>query len=161
MRLISVVECCPVALGCAQSGPCVEPRRRHRRPADCLSVGRARGGHSSVRSLRAPGPHEEVGAGLPSSVRAVTIAAVPAWGITLPYLAKAAVTRGRSAVWLARTRGRPDEAVLRILLYHRVANDDDPLAVPPKRFREQMDHLASEGYSVVGLAEGIALLDSG
>ena len=62
---------------------------------------------------------------------------------------------------MARTRGRPDEAVLRILLYHRVANDEDPLAVPPKRFREQMDHLASEGYRVVGLTEGIELLDSG
>jgi peptidoglycan/xylan/chitin deacetylase (PgdA/CDA1 family) len=50
---------------------------------------------------------------------------------------------------------------MRILLYHRVSNDDDPLAVPPRRFREQMDYLASAGFRVVGLLEALALLDSG
>jgi peptidoglycan/xylan/chitin deacetylase (PgdA/CDA1 family) len=82
-------------------------------------------------------------------------------GLTLPYLAKAGVTRARSAVWLARTRGRPDERVVRILLYHRVSNDGDPLAVPPWRFRDQMDYLASEGFKVVGLLEAVELLESG
>ena len=47
--------------------------------------------------------------------------------------------------WLARG-GRPECRGLRILLYHRVADDGDPLALPPRRFREQMDHLAAEGY---------------
>ena len=70
-------------------------------------------------------------------------------------------TVARSAVWLARTGGRPDEQVMRILLYHRVADDGDPLAVPPRRFRDQMDRLASEGFSVVGLLEALELLDSG
>jgi peptidoglycan/xylan/chitin deacetylase (PgdA/CDA1 family) len=79
----------------------------------------------------------------------------------LPFLAKAGVTRARSAIWLARSRGRPDERVLRILLYHRVANDGDPLAVPPRRFRDQMDYLASEGFRVLGLLEALELLDSG
>jgi peptidoglycan/xylan/chitin deacetylase (PgdA/CDA1 family) len=79
----------------------------------------------------------------------------------LPYLAKAGVTRARSGVWLARTRGRPDREGLRILLYHRVADDGDPLAVPPRRFREQMDHLASAGFRVVNLVEALELLDSG
>jgi peptidoglycan/xylan/chitin deacetylase (PgdA/CDA1 family) len=74
---------------------------------------------------------------------------------------KAGLTRARSAVWLARTRGRCDERALRILLYHRVSDDDDPLAVPPRRFREQMDHLASEGFRVVDLLEALEGLDSG
>jgi peptidoglycan/xylan/chitin deacetylase (PgdA/CDA1 family) len=73
---------------------------------------------------------------------------------------KAVVTRARSVLWLARTRGRPDEKALRILLYHRVADDGDPLAVAPRRFREQMDHLVSEGFRVVDLAEALRLLDA-
>ena len=36
------------------------------------------------------------------------------------YGVKALLTRTRSLVWLARTRGRPDGKALRILLYHRV-----------------------------------------
>jgi peptidoglycan/xylan/chitin deacetylase (PgdA/CDA1 family) len=60
-----------------------------------------------------------------------------------------------------RTRGRPDTIGLRILVYHRVADDDDPLAVPPKRFRVQMEHLAAEGWAVVGLLEALSLLDGG
>jgi len=79
----------------------------------------------------------------------------------LPYLAKAGVTRARSGVWLARTRGRPDPEGLRILLYHRVADDGDPLAVTPRRFRDQMDQLAGEGFRVVSLAGALELLDAG
>jgi peptidoglycan/xylan/chitin deacetylase (PgdA/CDA1 family) len=50
---------------------------------------------------------------------------------------------------------------MRILLYHRVSYDDDPLAVPPRRFRDQMDYLASAGFRVVGLLEALELIDSG
>jgi peptidoglycan/xylan/chitin deacetylase (PgdA/CDA1 family) len=50
--------------------------------------------------------------------------------------------------------------VLRILLYHRVSEDRDPLAVRPRRFAEQMDHLASAGYRVLDLAEALERLDS-
>ncbi len=78
----------------------------------------------------------------------------------MPYSVKAGVTRARSAVWLARTRGHPDERAVRILLYHRVSDDRDPLAVPPRRFRDQMDYLASEGFRVVSLLEALELLDS-
>ncbi len=67
----------------------------------------------------------------------------------------------RSAAWVARTRGRPDDSGLRILLYHRVANDGDPLAIAPGRFREQMDFLAGAGYRAVDVMEALAMLDRG
>jgi len=86
---------------------------------------------------------------------------MPGVGPSLPYPVKAALTRARSAAWLARTRGRSDAAGLRILLYHRVADDGDPLAIPAARFREQMDYLASAGYRAVDLMEALALLDRG
>lgn len=85
---------------------------------------------------------------------------LPGAGPSLPYPVKAAVTLGRSAAWFARTRGRADTNGLRILLYHRVADDDDALALSPRRFRKQMEHLASEGYRVVDLIEALGLLDA-
>ena len=60
-----------------------------------------------------------------------------------------------------RSRGRPDGAGLRILFYHRVSDDDDPLAVSPRRFREQMELLAAGGYEVVDLAAAVDLLERG
>jgi peptidoglycan/xylan/chitin deacetylase (PgdA/CDA1 family) len=77
------------------------------------------------------------------------------------YRAKAALTRARSAAWLAKTRGRPDSPGLRILLYHRVADDRDPLAVPPRRFGEQMAFLDAAGYRVLDLLDALELLDRG
>jgi peptidoglycan/xylan/chitin deacetylase (PgdA/CDA1 family) len=82
-------------------------------------------------------------------------------GPTLPYRVKAAVTLARSAAWAARTGGRPECRGLRILLYHRVADDGDPLAISPRRFREQMDHLAAEGYRAVDLLAGLQRLERG
>ncbi|WP_259314667.1 polysaccharide deacetylase family protein [Capillimicrobium parvum] len=79
-------------------------------------------------------------------------------GPTLPYPLKAALTRGRSAAWMLRGRPRRAEG-LRILLYHRIADDGDPLAVTPRRFREQMDLLGAQGYRAVDLDEILALLD--
>jgi len=67
------------------------------------------------------------------------------------YPVKAAITRGRSAMWMLRSRPRDDEAGARILLYHRVADDEDELAVTPARFREQMETLARDGYRVLGV----------
>lgn len=86
---------------------------------------------------------------------------MPGVGPSLPYPVKAALTRARSAAWQARTGGRPDDRGLRILLYHRISDDHDPLAVRPARFREQMGHLAAHGYQVLGLPEAVALLDAG
>lgn len=87
--------------------------------------------------------------------------AVSGIGTSLPAPLKAAVTRTRSAWWLVRSRGRLDRSGLRILFYHRVADDDDPLAVSPRRFREQMEELATEGYEVVDLAQAVHRLDTG
>jgi peptidoglycan/xylan/chitin deacetylase (PgdA/CDA1 family) len=80
-------------------------------------------------------------------------------GRSLPGPVKAAVTRARSAAWLLRG-GAGLEPGLRILMYHRIADDPDPLAVPPRRFREQMAHLARCGYRVVDVAGALELLDT-
>jgi peptidoglycan/xylan/chitin deacetylase (PgdA/CDA1 family) len=76
------------------------------------------------------------------------------------YLAKAGGTRARSAAWFVRTRGRLDTTGLRILFYHRVADDRDELAVKPAAFAAQMDLLASELYRVVDVLTAIDLLDT-
>jgi peptidoglycan/xylan/chitin deacetylase (PgdA/CDA1 family) len=84
-------------------------------------------------------------------------------GPSLPYPVKAAVTRARSAAWLARRRGgggSPGHG-LRILFYHRVAADGDELAVDPRRFRKQMEYLARNRYRVVDVVELADLLDAG
>jgi peptidoglycan/xylan/chitin deacetylase (PgdA/CDA1 family) len=75
------------------------------------------------------------------------------------YAAKALHSRVRSVWWQARTGGRADTTGLRILAYHRVTQDRDELAVAPRRFREQMEHLAAAGYRVVGAVEAGAALD--
>jgi peptidoglycan/xylan/chitin deacetylase (PgdA/CDA1 family) len=73
---------------------------------------------------------------------------IPGVGPTLPYPVKAAVTRIRSAAWLFRTRGALDMSAPRIIMYHRISDDPDELAVSPRRFRQQMEFLAAEGYRV-------------
>ena len=54
---------------------------------------------------------------------------------------KAALTRGRALMWKLR-RSTGDTPGLRVLLYHRVADDKDALALHPRRFVRQMEHLA-------------------
>ncbi|MGH3102744.1 MAG: polysaccharide deacetylase family protein, partial [Gaiellaceae bacterium] len=79
----------------------------------------------------------------------------------LSFLAKAALTRARSGAWLLRGSARPPPEGIRILFYHRVSDDRDDLAVRPRRFREQMEALAAEGFRVVDVAEAAALLRRG
>ncbi|HKP16923.1 MAG TPA: polysaccharide deacetylase family protein [Gaiellaceae bacterium] len=67
-------------------------------------------------------------------------------GPALLYPLKAAHTRLRSLAWLARGARAPATPGFRILFYHRVSDDRDELAVSPRRFREQLEHLAAEGY---------------
>jgi peptidoglycan/xylan/chitin deacetylase (PgdA/CDA1 family) len=70
-------------------------------------------------------------------------------------VAKAAMTRARSLAWRARG-GRPAPGI-RILFYHRIADEDDSLAVRPAAFREQVEHLAAEGYRIVDVPEAARL----
>jgi peptidoglycan/xylan/chitin deacetylase (PgdA/CDA1 family) len=86
---------------------------------------------------------------------------MPGVGPSLPYPVKAAVTRVRSAAWLARSLGRADESGLRIVFYHRVADARDELAVPTRRFHEQMRFLADAGYRVLDVAQAAELLARG
>ncbi len=86
---------------------------------------------------------------------------IPGVGPSLPYAVKAGVTYARSAAWMARTGGRAKATGLRVLLYHRVADDDDPLAVPTRRFAGQMAKLAADGYRALGLMEALSLLQTG
>ncbi len=66
-------------------------------------------------------------------------------------LAKAALVRGQALARVAR--GGPERPGLRILYYHRVSADRDPLAVTPEAFRRQMEALAASGQRVVDLYE--------
>jgi peptidoglycan/xylan/chitin deacetylase (PgdA/CDA1 family) len=75
------------------------------------------------------------------------------------YALKAVATRARSAAWFARTGGRLDTGGLRILCYHRVADDRDELAVSLRAFARQMDYLAAQSYRVVDVATAASLLD--
>ena len=63
--------------------------------------------------------------------------------------------------WLVRTGGESPHVGLRNLFYHRVTADRDPLAVTPKRFRAQMEHLATEGWRAVDIVEAAAQLRRG
>ena len=66
-------------------------------------------------------------------------------------LAKAALVRGQ--VLAGAFRGSATRPGLRILYYHRVSADRDPLAVTPDAFRRQMDAIAETGHRVVDLYE--------
>jgi peptidoglycan/xylan/chitin deacetylase (PgdA/CDA1 family) len=72
-------------------------------------------------------------------------------------LAKAALVRGQALAGVVR--GGPVRPGLRILYYHRVSDDRDPLAVTPETFNRQMEALAASGQRVVDLYEidGLAL----
>lgn len=74
---------------------------------------------------------------------------------------KGALVRSRSARWSMRSGERPSLPGLRILFYHRVSDDRDDLAVPPRRFKEQMDCLYEEGYSALDIGETYRLLAAG
>lgn len=76
------------------------------------------------------------------------------------YVAKAAVTRARSVL----SSFRPGDAVapgLRILFYHRVSSERDPLAVSPRNFRDQMACLADSEFTVLDLTAALELLQAG
>lgn len=79
----------------------------------------------------------------------------------LLYPLKAALTRAGSIAWLLGPRGPAKGIGIRILFYHRVADDRDELAVTPERFRQQMEALAREEFEVVGVPEVVSRLRAG
>jgi peptidoglycan/xylan/chitin deacetylase (PgdA/CDA1 family) len=66
-------------------------------------------------------------------------------------LAKAALVRGQALA--GAVRGGPARPGLRILYYHRISAESDPLAVTPDAFRRQMASLEASGQRVVDLYE--------
>lgn len=67
--------------------------------------------------------------------------------------AKAVLTRARSLRW--RLRPGHGRLGLRILFYHRVADEPDELAVAPRRFAAQMDRLADDGLLALDVEEAV------
>ena len=65
------------------------------------------------------------------------------------------MTRTRSLVW--RTRGAKTAPGVRILFYHRIADEPDSLAVSPDAFRRQVEYLASQGFRIVDVPEAARL----
>lgn len=74
-------------------------------------------------------------------------------------LVKPALTSARTAAWHAR--GRPARGGLRILFYHRVSGDRDPLAIAPARFGEQMAALHAQGYRALDVVAAVDALRRG
>lgn len=65
--------------------------------------------------------------------------------------------RGRIAAgrtWASRRLGgRAPRSGVRILLYHRVTDEPDPLAIRPERFRRQLETIRRLGLKLIPLAE--------
>ncbi|HEY4095820.1 MAG TPA: polysaccharide deacetylase family protein [Baekduia sp.] len=74
-------------------------------------------------------------------------------------LAKAALTRARSLRWSVVHR-RPADG-LRILCYHRIADEPDPLAVTPARFAAQMAQLDGAGLRALDVESAVAHAGNG
>lgn len=73
------------------------------------------------------------------------------------YPVKALLTRTRSTWWLARGFERREPG-LRILFYHRIADERDELAVHPKRFAAQLETIAAAGFRGVDVETAIEAL---
>jgi peptidoglycan/xylan/chitin deacetylase (PgdA/CDA1 family) len=110
----------------------------------------------------APGAHKDNPSPSPPRVAGEAEAwALRGIGPSLPYSVKGGLTRARSGAWYMRGRRRGEVSGLRILFYHRVSDARDELAVQPRRFREQMDYLASAGYRVLDIVQVADLLEAG
>jgi peptidoglycan/xylan/chitin deacetylase (PgdA/CDA1 family) len=75
-------------------------------------------------------------------------------------LARRAYRRGRATALRAWPATRPWSGV-RVLGYHRVSDDDDPLAVRPRRFAEHLDAAVQSGARPLRLADAADALSRG
>ncbi len=73
--------------------------------------------------------------------------------------AKSVLTQTRVLTWMLRTQDL--ESGLRILIYHRITDDSDPLALSPIKFREQMEYLAANGFGALDVVTALDLLYAG
>jgi hypothetical protein len=81
-------------------------------------------------------------------------------GPAFVYPVKALLTRARSAWWLAK-RSRRETPGLRILFYHRIADEPDELAVHPDRFVAQLEAIAAAGFRGVDVETALEALAGG
>lgn len=72
---------------------------------------------------------------------------------------KSVLTRIRVVTWTLHPRD-PGSG-LRILVYHRISDDRDPLALSPAKFREQMEYLAANGFRGLDAVSALDLLSAG
>jgi peptidoglycan/xylan/chitin deacetylase (PgdA/CDA1 family) len=72
---------------------------------------------------------------------------------------KSVLTRIRVITWTLRPGD--SGSGLRILVYHRVSDDRDPLALSPVKFREQMEYLAANGFCGLDAVSALDLLAAG
>jgi peptidoglycan/xylan/chitin deacetylase (PgdA/CDA1 family) len=75
------------------------------------------------------------------------------------YLARRAYYRGRTAAAVLAGRRRRWRGI-RILGYHRLAPNTEPLSVSPKEFRAQMHAVRASGATPIRLAEALRLLET-
>jgi peptidoglycan/xylan/chitin deacetylase (PgdA/CDA1 family) len=73
--------------------------------------------------------------------------------------AKRVLTQTRVLTWTLRRQEL--ENGLRILIYHRVTDDSDPLALSPAKFRAQMDYLVANGFRGLDAVTALDLLYAG
>jgi peptidoglycan/xylan/chitin deacetylase (PgdA/CDA1 family) len=73
--------------------------------------------------------------------------------------AKTVLTQTRVLTWTLWPHD--PESGLRVLVYHRVSDDTDPLALSPAKFRAQMEYLAANGFRGLDAVAALDLLSAG
>ena len=73
--------------------------------------------------------------------------------------AKAVLTRARVFRW--ELQPHDEKSGVRVLLYHRVTDGSDPLALSPRKFQMQMQYLAENDFRVLDVVTALDLLVAG
>ena len=78
---------------------------------------------------------------------------------SVAQVGKSVLTQTRVLTWNLRPHDL--ESGLRVLVYHRVSDDRDPLALSPAKFRRQMEYLAANGFQGLDAVTALDLLAAG